>query len=255
MIKSVMFDMGGTLEDIWVDAESEKAAIVKLMEMLESYGFHIDMSYEDFKEEIDQGWVRYGLYRDATGIECKPIEIWCDYILKNFPFSRDLLEPHCEEIAHMWEITHYHRKLRPRVKEMLDELRSMGLKLGVISNTAALYQVFDSLKEYGIREYFSDVTLSSVTGMRKPGVDIFNVSLLQMQAAPEESAYIGDTISRDIIGSMKAGYGLSIQILSKLTREKDLGVDPKYIPPYRIEDIYDVAEIIRKVNETAAPAV
>ena len=251
MIKSVMFDMGGTLEDIWVDAESEKAAIIKLMEMLESYGFHIDMSYEDFKKKIDEGWIRYGAFRDASGIECKPIEIWCDYILKDFGYPRQILEPHCEEIAHMWEITHYHRKLRPRVKEMLEELKGMGLKLGVISNTAALYQVFDSLKEYGIRDYFSDVTLSSVTGMRKPGVDIFNVSLLQMQADPQESAYVGDTISRDIIGSMKAGYGLSIQILSKLTKEKDAGVDPRYIPSYRIEDIYDVTRIIRDINQAA----
>ena len=31
MIRAVMFDMGGTLEDIFVDAESEKAAIEKLM--------------------------------------------------------------------------------------------------------------------------------------------------------------------------------------------------------------------------------
>jgi len=68
----------------------------------------------------------------------------------------------------MWEVTHYHRALRPKVKEMLEGLKGLGMKLGVISNTAALYQVFRTLEEYGIRDYFQDVTLSSVTGYRKP---------------------------------------------------------------------------------------
>ena len=68
--------------------------------------------------------------------------------------------------AHMWEITHYHRTLRPHVKEMLEGLKGLGMKLGVISNTASLYQVFDVLRDYGIRDYLQDVTLSSVTGYR-----------------------------------------------------------------------------------------
>ena len=34
---------------------------------------------------------------------------------------------------------------------MLEGLKDLGMKLGVISNTASLYQVFDILKEYGIR--------------------------------------------------------------------------------------------------------
>ena len=112
------------------------------------------------------------------------------------------------------------------------------------SNTAALFQVFDSLEEYGIRNFFSDVTLSSVTGIRKPQTDIFTVSMRELQARPEESVYVGDTVSRDIIGSKKAGYAAAIQIRSKLTKEKDAGVDEKYMPDYVIDDIYDVYTIV-----------
>ena len=36
MITSVLFDMGGTLEDIFVDAQSERAAVEKLRDMLVS---------------------------------------------------------------------------------------------------------------------------------------------------------------------------------------------------------------------------
>ena len=145
----------------------------------------------------------------------------------------------------MWEITHYHRELRPRVAEMLGELQAMGLKLGVISNTAALFQVFDTLEEYGIRDFFRDVTLSSVTGMRKPCGDIFTVSLRQMRSRPEECVYVGDTVSRDVIGSKRAGFAAAIQIASQLTREKDQKLDAALAPDYVIGDIYDVAAVVR----------
>ncbi|MDO4614440.1 MAG: HAD family hydrolase [Lachnospiraceae bacterium] len=251
MITTVMFDMGGTLEDIWVDAESERAAIEKLDEMLKSYGLDPKVSYDELKAAVDAGWVEYGKYRDATQIELKPIPIWKDYVLKSFGFPDEQLIPHCEEIAHMWEITHYHRGLRPRVREMLDALKADGLRLGVISNTAALFQVFDSLEEYGIRDCFDDVTLSSVTGLRKPCTDIFTVSMRELRCAPENCVYVGDTVSRDIIGSKRAGYAAAIQIKSKLTGEKDAGIAKEFMPDYIVEDIYDVYDIVAKLNGKA----
>lgn len=244
MITTVMFDMGGTLEDIYVDDRSEQEAIEKLREMLLSYGLNPAVSREELKASVDRGWVRYGEYRDPRDVELKPVEIWRDYILKEFEFPPETLEPHCEELAHMWEVTHYHRALRPRVAEMLEGLKALGLKLGIISNTAALYQVFDSLEEYGIRDYFQDVTLSSATGMRKPAPDIFQVSLRQLKSRPEECVYVGDTVSRDIIGSKRAGFAKAIQICSKLTKLKDCGIRREFEPDYLVENIYDVYPIL-----------
>lgn len=247
MIKTVMFDMGGTLEDIFVDEASELAAVKKLAEMLKEAGLDPGVSEAELKKIVDEGWKDYGKYRDATDIELKPVNIWCDYVLKSFGFPAEKLVPLCEPIAHMWEVTHYHRAVRPRVKEMLEGLKGLGIKLGIISNTAALFQVFDTLEEYGIRDYFSDVTLSSVTGMRKPATDIFTVSMRQLQTTPQESVYVGDTVSRDIIGSKRAGFACAIQIGSKLTCEKDAGVKREFEPDYFIEDIYDVYPIVKKM--------
>lgn len=247
MITTVLFDMGGTLEDIWVDAESEAAAITELDRMLKSFGLETNMDVEMLLSRVKEGWKRYGAYRDSVDVELKPVEIWCDYILSDFNFPREILAPHCEEIAHMWEITYYHRVLRPRVAEMLDGLKGLGLKLGVISNTAALFQVFDSLEDYGIRDYFKDVTLSSVTGMRKPCSDIFNVSLREMQSHANECVYIGDTLSRDIIGSKRAGFAAAIQIGSKLTAMKDADTVREFEPDVVIKDIYEVYPVVRKM--------
>ena len=104
--------------------------------------------------------------------------------------------------------------------------------------------MFDILEEYGIREFFKDVTLSSVTGFRKPCTDIFRVSLRQMQSVPEDCVYVGDTVSRDVIGSKRAGFAAAIQIGSHLTSEKDDNIRREYEPDYYIQDIYEVYPLV-----------
>lgn len=250
MITSVLFDMGGTLEDVYVDAQSRREAIEKLSAMLREFGLDPGVGEEELKRHVDAGWDRYSTYRDARNEELKPVRIWCDYILADFSLPREKLAPHCEQIAHMWELTHYHRTLRPQATAMLEELKQMGLKLGIVSNTAALFQVFASLRAYGIRNYFQDVTLSSLTGIRKPDPDIFRIALLQLQSLPEECAYVGDTISRDIIGSKRAGFHTAIQIGSQLTKEKDQGVRREFEPDYVVKDLLEVCAIVQKENGT-----
>ena len=249
MITSVLFDMGGTLEDIFVDEASKNEAVRRLNEMLRGWGMDPGLELAELRSRVEKGWDRYGKFRDARDVELKPVSIWCDYILTDFDFPREKLAPHCEQIAHMWEVTHYHRAMRPRVGEMLEGVKGLGMKLGIVSNTAALYQVFDTLKEYGIRDCFQDVTLSSVTGIRKPCPDIFRVALYQLQSEPDQCVYVGDTVSRDIIGSKRAGFHTAIQIGSQLTKEKDAGVLREFEPDYVVEDIYQVYPIVKALLE------
>ena len=157
-------------------------------------------------------------------LEAKPEEIWPGYYLKSFGFDREKLLPITEELANLWEITYYHRELRPGVKELLDGLKARGYHIGVISNNASLYNVFNVLEMYGIRDYMEDVTVSSVTGYRKPHPEIFRISMRQMRCRPENCVYVGDTVSRDIIGAKRAGFGRAAQIYSFLTAQKDVGI-------------------------------
>ena len=246
MIDTVLFDMGGTLEDIHVDDESRRASIQGVLDILHAHGIDPNKDLEAAASVIDAGWERYGAYRDPRQRELKPEEIWGSFVLTDFGLDEESVRPYAEELAHMWEVTHYHRALRPHVREMLEGLKDLGMKLGVISNTASLYQVFDILKEYGIRDYFQDVTLSSVTGYRKPDPNIFMVSLHQVQSDPAHCAYVGDTISRDVIGPIRMGFGATFHIDSYLTRLKDTHVSPDVKATYNIQDIYEVYTILKE---------
>lgn len=246
MIDTVLFDMGGTLEDIHVDDESRRASIQGVLDILHAHGIDPDKDFETAASAINAGWERYGAYRDPRQRELKPEEIWGSFVLTDFGLDEESVRSYAEELAHMWEVTHYHRALRPHVREMLEGLKDLGMKLGVISNTASLYQVFDILKEYGIRDYFQDVTLSSVTGYRKPDPNIFMVSLHQVQSDPAHCAYVGDTISRDVIGPIRMGFGATFHIDSYLTRLKDTHVSPDVKATYNIQDIYEVYTILKE---------
>ena len=252
MIDTVLFDMGGTLEDICIDEASKAASAEGVLRILAAHGHPLSLDIPAAIQAFAGGWDRYAAYRGPTNRELKPEEIWGNYILTELGLDFDAVKPFAEELAHMWEVTHYHRKLRPRVKEMLEGLKGLGMKLGVISNTASLYQVFDILEEYGIRDYFQDVTLSSVTGYRKPDQNIFKVSLNQIRSDPSTCAYVGDTLSRDVIGPQRMGFGMTFHINSKLTKCKDVDVPKEIRATHEIEDIYQVYAILRDLEQHEA---
>ena len=249
MIKAVMFDMGGTLEDLYSDEKNNKATAYALYEILKKYGIEIPYEAEQLWEIVGKGIAEYKKDSERTLIELKPDEIWCNWGFKDIPVDKDKLAEISEEIAHMWETTFYDRSLRVHAAEMLKGLKEdLGMYVSVVSNTGSLYQVFSTLKKYGVRQYFDDITLSSITGFRKPNPNIFKVALAQANLDPSECAFVGDTLSRDVVGPRKMGYGRVFKINSFLTPQKDIG---KFdvAPDYQVTDIYDVYTILKKECE------
>ena len=224
MLNTVLFDMGGTLEDIWYNEETTADVMKKLREPLRGNGLEPGCTDQEFRERVLAGVKAYKRWSEGNMLEAKPEEIWPEYYLKSFNFDREKLLPITEELANLWEVTYYHRELRPGVKEMLDGLKARGYRIGVISNNASLYNVFNVLEQYGIRDYMEDVTVSSITGYRKPHPELFRISMRQMRCKPENCVYMGDTVSRDIIGAKRAGFGRAVQIYSFLTAQKDVGI-------------------------------
>lgn len=253
MLDTVLFDMGGTLEDINYDEATARKVTLRLMEMLRAGGLEVQDTPEAFWEKVDNGVQRYKAWSQSVNLELKPEEIWPDFYLRAFDFDRDTVVSMAEDLAGMWEVTYFNRKLRPGVVEMLDALKARGYRLGIISNTASLYSVFHVLEDYGIRQYFEDVTLSSVTGYRKPHEGIFRISLYEMRALPENAVYVGDTMSRDIIGSKRAGFAVAVQIKSFMTGPSDTRVkQSEYRPDYVITDFAELVNILDTMRENAS---
>ena len=107
---------------------------------------------------------------------------------------------------------YYQRRMRPEIPRVLETVRGMGLKMGIISNIQSRGQVPGDLSRYGIRHYFDPIVLSCEHGRRKPDPAIFQHAAGLMNVPARSCVYIGDRISRDILGAKQAGFALALQI-------------------------------------------
>ncbi|MEN6593885.1 MAG: HAD family hydrolase [Clostridiaceae bacterium] len=246
MIKGVMFDMGGTLEDLYFDDSNSKRTAQALYAILQKHGIEVPYGETELWDLVYPEILRYKDEAEVTLMELKPEQIWADYGFAKVPVDRQKLIAVSEEIAHMWEVTYFDRSLRKNAAEMLKGLKELGLYVAAVSNTASLFQVFETLEQYGIRQYFDDVTLSSIVGYRKPHPYIFQVALCQGRLKAEECAFVGDTLSRDVVGPRKMGYGRVFKINSMLTPVKDRGQKGDFAPDYEVTDIYEVYRILKE---------
>jgi len=70
-----------------------------------------------------------------------------------------------------------------------------------------------------------------------------------MGLKPEEFAYVGDTISRDVRGVRNAGWHTMIQIFSPASLKRDKCMQGLgYAPDYTISDLSEIPEIIKREN-------
>ena len=248
MIKAVFFDIGGTIHTQRATPECDRAYAEELWSCLRDHGIQTEQSPALLLPHIDAGAKAYKHFCEERLIELPQDRIWQEFMLKDYDIPPDQLCGLGEQLCYMFDRRRKHIEQRPGLQEMLEGLRQRGLRMGVISNIMSLTFVPRILEEYGIRDYFRDVTLSSVTGYRKPHANIFKVSLYQMQSRAGSCAYVGDTFSRDVIGPQNAGFGMTFHIHSFLTASKDADVPPDVRATYSIGDIYQVYEILRDLR-------
>jgi putative hydrolase of the HAD superfamily len=246
-IQAVLFDMGGTLEDLYNDEAIRREAIRGLRELLRERGVDPGLSLPDLQSTVSSGLEAYHSWREQSEIELSPDIVWSEYILANHGLSQERLLAAAEDIAFFYE-THYHaRSLRPEGPAALEALHKQGFRLAIISNVNSRQLVPCKLAEYGIAHYFDPVVTSSSLGWRKPNERIFDEAARLMQLPPEACAYVGDTVSRDVIGARRAGYGLAIQIKSFLTDKADSGADS--VPPDAV--IQDLRQVVALLTPNA----
>jgi putative hydrolase of the HAD superfamily len=91
----------------------------------------------------------------------------------------------------------------PDVIPALEAWRRIGIQLGVLSN-------FDSrlhfvLKALELEEYFTSVTVSTLTGLAKPDPEIFAKALEKHFCDAHDAWHIGDSFKEDYQGAKAAG--------------------------------------------------
>lgn len=251
MIRAVLFDLGGTLHtgslppgrDIWFAR--------RVIDRLGDYGIALDATPEELAASLPVNSEIYKHYSEQTLRELPSAEIWSDYFLKEYAIGRDEIAPLSEELSFLYDYERPRVMRRPHLKETMEELRDMGLRLGVISNIISRSVVPHFLAEYDIDRLMECVITSAETGIRKPDPGIFRIAEQRLALRPEELAYVGDTISRDVRGTRNAGWALMIRIKNPSIAHRDVGLENAgFDPDYSIEDLAEIPDIIKQVNHS-----
>jgi len=78
-----------------------------------------------------------------------------------------------------------------------------GIKLGIISNFDS--RIFSVLESLGLGDFFSSITISSLTGVAKPDRKIFEQALSHYGCLPSQAWHIGDSLREDYEGAKAVG--------------------------------------------------
>lgn len=200
--KAILFDWAYTLVDLV--NEDGSAAFRKAIRFLESRGISIG-DYEELYQTCQE------MFEDMIRLSRQTHrEARFEDVLKYLLFERksdlsgqaglnDLLTVYYKEI-------YVSRRVYPEVKSTLETLKSMNVRMGIISNTTNP----GFMKDYervsvGLDSYFEFAIYSSEVPFRKPHPSIFKLAIRRLNLDPREILFVGDQLSDDVAGAHGVG--------------------------------------------------
>ncbi|MBU0704948.1 MAG: HAD family hydrolase [Chloroflexi bacterium] len=213
-IEAIFIDVGNTMRIVVKDAEFQAWAKQQLVALVGA-----DESPDAFCERLAARYLVYRKRAKEMLTEASEKELWTRWMLPDYPADR--IAPLSGKLTRLWRDRDGRRVARPDVKPVVLELDRRGYRLGIIANTITETEIPDWLEEDGLTGYFQAVVLSSKTGLRKPGPEIYLEAAHRVGVEPARSIYVGDNPSRDILGARLAGFGLVIILMEPATLEKE----------------------------------
>ncbi|WP_100406995.1 HAD family hydrolase [Bacillus solitudinis] len=221
MIKAVLFDLDGTLLN---RDESVQIVIEKQYDRLSRFIGHIskEVYVTRFIELDNHGYV------------------WKDKVYQQLVVEFNVTEITWEELLDDYMLEFKNSCIPfPNLIEMLEELRSSNLMLGMITNGKGQFQM-DNITALGIEKYFDTLLISEWEGIKKPDPKIFEKALEALNVLPYESLFVGDHPENDV----KAAQNIGLKGIWKKNQQWN-SVDAYFI----VDDLAELPSIIGKLRK------
>ncbi|MCR8656640.1 HAD family hydrolase [Paenibacillus endoradicis] len=219
MIKAVIFDLDGTLLDR--DNSLKKMLLSQYYAITALQKIDFSIYSERFIELDQRGYVWKDIVYQQLINEYQ-LDITRDELLADY---LERFEHHCISFNGM--------------HELLNEIRSKNIKLGVITNGYSEFQR-SNIRGLGITDYFDVIIVSEEEQIKKPEMEIFKRALHRLQVTANEAIYVGDHPQKDVEGCITAGM---IGIW-----KEDLYYTKPEVSCHTINELSEVTDIINDLN-------
>lgn len=246
MIKAIIFDMDDTL--VVEVASADKALKDTCQLAKEKYALDIDALHQTILATAKELWFNYsparpycvsigissweGLWGSLEGEDpnLKILKKWAPTYRKQ-AWSNALKEygiqdePFAEFLAITFPTQRrlYHI-VYPDVEPTLENLKP-NFKLAMLTNGAPGIQR-EKLDGSKLEPFFKEIIISGETGIAKPKPEAFQITLNRLDATPEQTIMIGNSLESDIAGAQQAG--IKAIWLNRDKKENGNPVKPDY---------------------------
>ena len=228
MIKSVIFDLDGTLID------TSEGVISSVLKTIEHFGYR-ELSRAELESfigpPINKSMERHFGVSEEEGKEAVRY------------YREQYMAENVDENGNVSKADIYKGDIYPGMENLLQSLRDMGIKVGVATYKQE-WMAKDLLEEKGLAKYFDVIHGADPEG-KLTKADVVALSIKDLGEAPEETVMIGDS-DNDAIGAKGAGtlfigvsYGFGFATLDDIGEYDNIGT---------AETTDEVLEIIKDIN-------
>ena len=236
--KGICFDWAYTLVDL--GKEDDRSPLNKVFGYLSSKNLFLP----DFEEFLDQSRKIFHPMIENSRITNQEahFEIALKKLISHFniPLNEDL---NLKKLLEIYYLEVYsERKLYPEVISVLNSLKNIGVRMGVVSNTTnPKFMKDNEMQAAGLAPFFDFAIYSTNTPYRKPHPSIFQLAIESLKMKPEEILFVGDNISLDIIGANNVGMKSAWINRERKNKSKDGE------PDYELHSLIDLLRIASPV--------
>ncbi len=137
-----------------------------------------------------------------------------------------------------------HIRLYPMVRETLEELKEMGLHLGILTD-ANSNNAWTRLEKVGMEKLFHSLISHDMTGAKKPDHTPFRYALETMGLEAHETLFVGDSLRRDIAPSKELGMMTVYAAYGDRNSASDR-IRAEYGPDHIIHNFSEILELVRR---------
>lgn len=232
-IHAIIFDLDDTLYDF---SSVHKLALRNVYEI---YKTVVSATFEEFEKDYND--TKRVVKRSLSGSASSHNRII--YFQKMIEAKHHTVQPEIiMQLYHAyWDFLIDKINLRPDALQVLQTLKSMGIKTAIVSDLTTYIQTRKIIK-LQIGDYIDHLVTSEEAGTDKPHPYIFLLALQKLEVLAEHALMVGDNINTDIEGANSVGIKSVLILQGDHEKESDEEIRK---PSYKINNLTELLGLVK----------